>query len=146
MLTTNRMQASMLCPEKEPPAVPAVVVVSFVVTGAVVVGFAVLGALVVVAKTFTYTSTKLFSTCFPESAHDAPLHPQLRSLRATYEKYGERAHSFAHSWSDLPKLFGQCLLAAFAPPVHVVLALNSLYPTASFPDRHQPTNEVMMCP
>ena len=43
----------MLCPEKEPPAVPAVVAVSFVVTGAVVVGFAVLGALVVVGKTFT---------------------------------------------------------------------------------------------
>ena len=122
--------------------VPAVVVVSVVVTRAVVVGFAmVVGALVVaVRKTFTYTSTKLFSTCFPESAHDASLHPQLRSLRATYEKYGERAHSFAHSWSDLPRLFGQCLLAAFSPPVHVVLGLNSLYPTASFPDSHQHTN------
>ena len=36
----------------------------------------VLGALVVVEKTFTYRSTKSFSTCFPESAHDAPLHPQ----------------------------------------------------------------------
>ena len=131
----------MPCPAEEPAVVPAVVVVSFVVTGAAVVGFAVIGALVVVVgKTFTYTSTKLFSTCFPESAHDAPLHPQLRSLRATYEKYGERAHSFAHSWSDLPKLFGQCLLAAFSPPVHVVLGLNSLYPTASFPDSHQHTN------
>ena len=133
----------MPCPAKQTAVVPAVVAVSFVVTGAVVVGFAVIGALVVVVgKTFTYTSTKSFFTCFPESAHDAPLHPQLRSLRATYEKYGERAHSFAHSWSDLPKFFGQCLLAAFSPPVHVVLGLNSLYSTASCPCSHQYTNEV----